>query len=75
MNVRSLACSSVFLFPRFFAIISDRDFYTNVRSSISFRSLVGIRRFKRLDLCLETLFSFNQLAQVFATVKFDLGPD
>ena len=56
-------------------IIFDRDFCPNLRSSLSFRSLVGIRRFKRLDLRLKTLFPLNQLEQVFATVKFDLGPD
>ena len=56
-------------------IISDRDFRSVFRSSITFRSFNGIRRFKRLEFRLETLFPFNQLKQVFATVKFDLGPD
>ena len=74
-NVRSLACSSVFLFLGFSAIISDRDFRSVFRSSITFRSFIEIRRFKRLEFRLETLFLFNQLKQVFATVKFDLGLD
>ena len=64
-----------FLFLGFSAIISDRDFRSVFRSSITFRSFIGIRRFKRLEFRLETLFPFNQLKQVFATVKFDLGPD
>ena len=74
-NVRSLACSSVFLFLGFSAIISDRDFRSVFRFGLTFRSFVGIRRFKRLEFRLETLFLFNQLKQVFAAVKFDLGPD
>ena len=75
MNVRSLACSSVFLFLRFSAIISDRNFRSDFRSSITFRSFNGIRRFKRLEFHLETIFLFNQLKQDFDTVKFDLSPD
>ena len=74
-NVRSLACSSVFLFLGFSAIIPDRDFRSIFRFSITFRPLIGIRRFKRLEFRLETLFPFNQLKQVFATVKFDLDLD
>ena len=70
-----LACSSIFLFLGFSAIISDRDFWSVFRFGLTFRSFVGIRRFKRLEFRLETLFLFNQLKQVFATVKFDLGPD
>ena len=52
------------------AIIFDRDFWSDFRFSISFRTFIGIRRFKRLEFRLETLFPFNQLKQVFATVKF-----
>ena len=66
---------SFFLFLGFSAIIFDRDFRSVFRFSITFRSFIGIRRFKRLDFCLETLFPFNLLKQVFATIKFDLGPD
>ena len=65
----------VFLFLGFSAIISDHDFLSDFRSSITFRSFIGIRRFKRLEFRLETLFPFNQLKQVFASVKFDLDPD
>ena len=75
MNVRSLACSSVFLFLGFSAIIFDRDFSSDFRFSLSFRSFIGIRRFMRLDLCLETLFLFNQLEQDFGTAKFDFSSD
>ena len=75
MNVRSLACSSVFLFLGFSVIIPDRDFRSVFRFSITFRSFIGIRRLKRLEFRLEILFPFNQLKQVFATVKFDLDPD
>ena len=75
MNIRSLACSSVFLFLGFSAIIPDRDFRSVFRFSITFRSFIGIRRFKRLEFRLEILFLFNQLKQVFATVKFDFSPD
>ena len=56
-------------------IISDRDFRSVFRFRFSFRSFVGIKRFKRLEFRLEALFPFNQLKQVFASVKFDLGPD
>ena len=56
-------------------IIPDRDFRSVFRFSLSFRSFIGIRRFKRLEFRLEILFSSNQLKQVFATVKFDLDPD
>ena len=62
-------------FLGFSAIISDCDFRSVFRFGLTFRSFVGIRRFKRLEFRLETLFLFNQLKQVFATVKFDLGPD
>ena len=75
MNVRSLACSSVFLFLGFSVIILDRDFRSDFRSSITFHSFIRMRRFKRLEFHLETLFPFNLLKQVFATIKFDLGPD
>ena len=56
-------------------IISDRDFRSVFRSSITFRLFIRIRRFKRLEFRLETLFPFNQLKQVFAIVKFSLGSD
>ena len=56
-------------------IIFDRDFCPVFRFSLSFSSFIGIRRFKRLDLCLEALFLFNQLEQDFGTVKFDLSLD
>ena len=56
-------------------IIFDRDFWSDVRFSLTFRSFIGIRRFKRLEFRLEILFPFNLLKQVFATVKFDLDPD
>ena len=45
------------------------------RFSITFRSFIGIRRFKRLDLRLETFFPIKKLEQAFATVKFHLSPD
>ena len=56
-------------------IIFDRDLCHNLRSSITFRSFIGISRFKRLDLHIEALFLFNQLEQDFGTVKFDFSPD
>ena len=59
----------------FSAIIFDRDFCPDFCFSLSFRSFIGIRRFKRLDLRLEALFLFNKLEQDFGTVKFDLSPD
>ena len=68
--------SSVFSFsPDFSAIISDLDFWSNLRFCLTFRSFIGIRRFKRLEFRLEILFPFNLLKQDFATVKFDLDPD
>ena len=62
-------------FQCFSAIIFDRDFCPDLRFGLSFRSFIGIRRFKHLEFCLETLFPFNQLKQFFATVKFDLDPN
>ena len=56
-------------------IIFDRDFCPDFRFSLSFRSFIGIRRFKRLDLRPEALFLFNQLEQEFGTVKFDFSLD
>ena len=56
-------------------IIFDRDFCPDFSFSLSFRSFIRIRRFKRLDLRLEALFLFNQLEQDFANVKIDLSPD
>ena len=56
-------------FPRLFSIAISALIF------VSFRSVIGIRRFKRLDLRLEALFLFNQLEQDFGTVKFDLSPD
>ena len=67
--------SSVFLFLGFSVIISDRDFWSVFRSSTTFPSFIEIRRFKRLEFRLETLYPFNQLKQVFATLKFALDPD
>ena len=64
-----------FLFLGFSAIIPDRDFRSVFRFRFSFRSFIGIRRFKRLEFRLEALFPFNKLKQVFASVKFDLGPN
>ena len=65
----------VFFFSDLSVIISDRDFWSNLSFCLSFRSLVGIRRFKRLDLRVEILFLFNQLEQDFGTVKFGLSSD
>ena len=56
-------------------IIFDRDFRPVFRFSLSFRSFIGIRQFKRLDLHIEAFFLFNQLEQDFGTVKFDFSPD
>ena len=55
--------------------IPDRDFRSVFRFSLSFRSFIGIRRFKGLEFRLEILFPSNLLKQVFATVKVDLDPD
>ena len=74
-NVRSLTVRPFFFFAGFSAIISDLDFLSNLRFCLTFRSFIGIRRFKRLEFRLEILFPFNLLKQVFATVKFDLDPD
>ena len=68
--------SSVFSFSSdFSAIIPDLDFRSDHRFRLTFRSFIGIRRFKRLEFRLEILFPFNLLKQVFATVKFDLDSD
>ena len=75
MNVRSLTRSSFFFFSDLIRDFSDRDFWSDFRFSITFRSFIGIRRFKRLEFRLETLFPNNLLKQVFASVKFDLDPD
>ena len=72
---RSFVSLFVSFFPGFFAIIFDRDFWPDFCFSLSFRSFIGIRRFKRLDLRLAALFLFNQLEQDFVTVKFDFSPD
>ena len=75
-NERSFVSLFVsFLLSDLFRDFSDRDFWSDLSFCLSFRSLVGIRRFKRLEFRLETLFLFNQLKQVFAFVKFDLDPD
>ena len=75
-NERSFVSLFVsFLFLGFSAIIFDRDSWSDFHFSLTFRSFIGIRRFKHLEFCLETLFPFNQLKQVFAFVKFDLDPD
>ena len=72
---RSFVSLFVSFSPRFSAIIFDRDFCPDYRFSLSFRSFIGIRRFKRLDLRLEVLFLFDQLEQDLDTVKFDFSPD
>ena len=64
-----------FSFSRVFAIIFYHDFLSDFRFSLSFRSFIGIRRFKHLDLRLEALFPLNQLEQDFGIVKFDFSPD
>ena len=74
-NVRSFNRSSVSFFVGFSAIIPDLDSCSDLRFRLTFCSFIGIRRFKRLEFRLEILFPFNLLKQVFATVKFDLGPD
>ena len=74
-NVRSFNCSSVFFFVGFSAIIPDRDFRSELCFRLTFRSFIGIRRFKRLEFRLAIIFPFNLLKQVFAIVKFDLDPD
>ena len=66
---------SVFFFVSFSVIISDLDFWSDLRFRLTFRSFIGIRRFKRLEFRFEILFPFNLLKQVFATVKFDLDPE
>ena len=65
----------IFLFLGVSAIISDRDFWSDFRFSITFHSFIGTSQIKRLEFRLETLFLFNQLEQDFGTIKFDLGPD
>ena len=74
-NVRSLTVRQFSLSSDFSAIIPDLDFRSDHRFRLTFRSFIGIRRFKRLEFRLEILFPFNLLKQVFATVKFDLDPD
>ena len=64
-----------FIFLGLSAIIPDRDFRSDFRFSLTFRSFIGIRRFKRLEFRLETLFPNNLLKQLFASVRFDLDPD
>ena len=52
----------VFLFRRIFPrLFSYRDLWFDFRFSFSFRSFIGIRRFKRLEFHLETLYPFNQI--------------
>ena len=70
MNVRRVSFSRIKS-----AIIPDRDFQSDLRFRLTFRSFIGIRRFKRLEFRLEILFPFNLLKQDFATVKFDLDTD
>ena len=55
-------------------IIFDRHFCPDFWFSLIFRLFIGIRRFKRLEFRLKTLYPFNQLKQVFATVKIALDP-
>ena len=75
MNVRSFSRSSFFFLSDLFRDYSDRDFWSDFHSSITFRSFIGITQFKRLEFRLETLFPFNQLKQVFVTVKIGLDPE
>ena len=56
-------------------IISDHDFCPDFCFSLSFARLSESGDVKHLEFRLEGLFLFNQLKQVFATVKFDLDPD
>ena len=75
-SVRSFVSLFVsFSFSRVF-----RDYFSIAISAqilvlVFFRSFIGIRQFKRLDLRIEALFLFNQLEQDFGTVKFDFSPD
>ena len=69
MNVRSFNRSS-FSFSS--DLFRDRDLRSDLRSSLSSRSFIGIRQFKRLEFRFETAVPSNQLKQVFAPVKFDL---
>ena len=69
LTVRQFSFSSDFS-----AIFTDLDFRSDLRFRLTFRSFIGIRRFKRLEFRLEILFPFNLLKQVYATVKFDLDP-
>ena len=74
-NVRSLTVRQFSFLSDLSAIIPDLDFRSDLRFRLTFRSFIGIRRFKRLEFRLEILFPFNLLKQVFATVKFDLDSD
>ena len=74
-NVRSLTIRQFSFSSDFSAIIPDLDFSSDLRFRLTFRSFIGIRRFKRLEFRLEILFPFKPLKQVFATVKFDLDSD
>ena len=66
---------SFFFFSDLIRDFFDRDSWSDFRFSLTFRSFVEIRRFKRLEFRFETLYPFNQLKQVFATVKIALDPD
>ena len=61
----------VFFFLGFFAFIFDRDSRSDFCFSLTFRSFIGIGRFKRLEFRLEALFLFKQLKQVSSN-DFDL---
>ena len=75
-NERSFVSLFVnFSFSRFFRDYFRSRFLIDFRFSITFRSFIGIRRFKRLEFRLEALFLFNQLKQDFATLKFDFSLD
>ena len=50
-------------------LFRDRDLRSDLRSSLSSRSFIGIRWFKRLEFRLETAVPFNQLEQAFAPIK------
>ena len=74
-NVHFLTVRQFSFSSDFSVIFTDLDFRSDLRFRLTFRSFIGIRRFKRLEFRLEILFPFNLLKHVFATVKFDLDPD
>ena len=66
---------SPLLFLGFSAIISDRDFGSNFRFSITFRSFIGITQLKRVEFRLEPSFCLTNSTKFLLLKKFDLGPD